>query len=295
MDIRILAEFVSLAETCSFQETAAQMNISQSSLTKHIKKLEEELGVLLFDRSGRDVRISAYGHAYYPYARQIIQLNAEAEDTLVKMNAQGRNRLSICFNPILAQYGLINTITDFFNIYPQYQLQIFENHHCLELMKSHRCDFAFVDESESHDTRFNKMIYKSDRLTIVVREDHPLAAMDTVTLDQIRHEPFILHSAIADKVPDETIKFRELCAAANFEPNIVADSTMTSTIIHHVQTGRGIAVLNRMRIRHDLNGIKLIDLSPTVNSYIYLLYPKKLPSPCARDFLRYMTDLSNPL
>ena len=292
MDIRILAEFVSLAETCNFQETAAQMNISQSSLTKHIKKLEEELGVLLFDRSGHSVKISAHGHAYYPYARQIIQLHAEAEDTLSKLNAQGRNKLSVCINPILAQYGLISTITDFFNIHPQYQLQIFENHHCLELMKSHRCDFAFVDESESHDSRLNKMVYKADRLTIVVRDDHHLAGNKTVTLEQLMGERFILHSAIADKVPDETLKFKELCAAANFEPNIVADSTMTSTIIHHVKAGRGIAVLNRMRIKHDLNGIKLIDLYPTVHSYIYMLYPKKLSSPCTRDFLRYMTDLS---
>lgn len=292
MDIRILTEFVSLAETCSFQETAAQMNVSQSSLTKHIKKLEEELGVTLFDRSGHRVRVSTHGHAYYPYARQIIQLHAEAGDTLSKLNAQDRNKLSVCFNPILAQYGLISTITDFFNIHPQYQLQIFENNHCLELMKSHHCDFAFVDESESHDARFNKMVYLADRLTIVVRDDHHLADNKTVTLEQLMGERFILHSPIADKVPDETLKFKALCAAANFEPNIVADSTMTSTMIHHVKTGRGIAVLNRMRIKHDLNGIKLIDLYPTVYSYIYMLYRKKQSSPCAQDFLRYMTDLS---
>lgn len=291
MDIRILAEFVSLAETCSFQETAVQMNVSQSSLTKHIKKLEEELGVTLFDRSGHHVKVSAHGHAYHPYARQIVQLHAEAEDTLAKLNAQGRNKLSICFNPLLGQYGLISVITDFFNIYPQYQLQIFENYHCLDLMKSHRCDFAFVEESESNDSHYNKMVYMADRLTIVVRDDHPLANRQTVTLDQLKDEQFILHSAIADKVPDETLKFQEFCAASNFEPNVVADSTMTSTMIHHVKTGRGIAVLNRMRIKHDLNGLKLIDLSPTVHSYIYMLYPKKLSSPCSRDFLRYMSDL----
>lgn len=51
MDIGILQEFVSLVETCSFQETAFDMNISQSALTKHIHKLEEELNLSLFDRS----------------------------------------------------------------------------------------------------------------------------------------------------------------------------------------------------------------------------------------------------
>ena len=66
MELKLLQEFVSLVETKSFQETSELMNISQSALTKHIHKLEDELGVSLFDRSTRSVELTEYSRAYYP-------------------------------------------------------------------------------------------------------------------------------------------------------------------------------------------------------------------------------------
>ena len=73
MDIESLAEFCSLVETHSFQETAARMNISQSALTKHIHKMEEELNITLFDRSQRSIRINEYSQRFYPHAKQILK------------------------------------------------------------------------------------------------------------------------------------------------------------------------------------------------------------------------------
>lgn len=290
MQIHILVEFVSLAETCSFQETAALMNVSQSALTKHIQKLEDELGATLFIRSQHGVRVSEYGKQYYPYAKQIIQIQADAVASLKKMNDQGKNVLSIVFNPILGQYGLVDTITDFSNKHPDYHVQTFERYRTLELMKNHRCDFAFLDESEPYDSSFNSRIYKTDHLAIIVRADHPLANQPHVTLEQLEKEKFVIHSGAVDTPPVETKKFLDLCAASNFQPSIVADSKYTSTILRYVKAGRCIAVLNRMHIQHDLTGIRVIDLYPTVSSYIYLKYPKRLSSPCAMEFLHYIVD-----
>lgn len=75
MEISILEEFVSLVETNSFQETAFKLNISQSSLTKHIQKLESELGVSLFDRSARMIRMNEYSNILYPYAKRMLEVN----------------------------------------------------------------------------------------------------------------------------------------------------------------------------------------------------------------------------
>lgn len=292
MQIHILVEFVSLVETCSFQETAALMNVSQSALTKHIQKLEDELGATLFIRSQRSVQVSEYGRVYYPYAKQIIQTQSDAVTALKKMNDEGKNVLSIVFNPILGQYGLIDTITEFSRRFPNYHVQTFERSRTMELMKNLRCDFAFVDESEPYDSSFRQRIFKTDHLAIVVRDDHPLAGLDTVTLEQLKTEPFILHSGPMESVPVETQKFLDLCSAAGFHPDITAKSEYTSTVLRYVKAGRGIAVLNRMHIQHDLTGIRVIDFYPTVNSYIYLQYPKKLTSPSAADFLRYIISKS---
>ena len=294
MDIRVLAEFVSLVETRSFQETAAQMSVSQSTLSKHIQKLEDELGTILFIRSQQGVKLSTSGKVYYPYAKQILQLQSEAADSLEKRSNEEKNVLSIVFDPLYGQYGLIDTLAVFANMHPKYELQLIESGNAVDYIRNNRCTIAFVDEAEaSMCNNFNKLVYKTDNLAVVVREDHPLSAQNSVSFADLMGEKFIIHSAYSDKLPDETRKFKELCAAANFSPNIAVESKMTSTMIRHVRAGRGIAVLNRMRIHHDLTGIRVIDIQPYVKSNIYMLYPKKLSSPCSREFLNYMKNCSS--
>ena len=90
MDMETMEEFIHLAETCRFQETAALLHISQSSLSKHLKKLESELGVPLFDRSTRSVTLSAYGRAFLPFARRMAEERAAALTALRVLSSAGR-------------------------------------------------------------------------------------------------------------------------------------------------------------------------------------------------------------
>ena len=85
MDIEILEEFIALAESCSFQETADRLHISQSSLSKHLKKLEAELGAALFDRSTRSVSLNELGMAFLPHARRIAAEKANLKSYRVKV------------------------------------------------------------------------------------------------------------------------------------------------------------------------------------------------------------------
>lgn len=290
MDISVLAEFVSLVETCSFQETAARMNISQSSLTKHIHKLEDELGVTLFDRSQRSIKLNECSNRFYPYARQIVQLHQDSLASLKELSNTDTTQLTIAYHPLVAQYGLLDTIADFSARHPSYNIRTIESLHCAEQLKNKKIDFAFVDEKESEDNSFSKMVYKTDHLAIVVRDDHPLANRQTISLDQLRDEKFIIHSSSSGILDDETQKFMDLCAAHNFSPKIAVESNFTSTVVRYVSMGKGIAALNRNHVPQDVKNIKIIDFYPTVKSYIYLLYHRRITSPCASDFLHYMLD-----
>lgn len=293
MDISVLAEFVSLVETCSFQETAARMNISQSALTKHIHKLEEELGVALFDRSQRSVKVNDYSQRFLPFARQIVQLYQDSLVSLKELNDMDKTSFTVAYNPVVAQYGLVDTIADFAARHPEHKMLTTETYQCAELLKSQKCDFAFVGETEAEGSGFSKMIYKSDRLAVVVRDDHPLADRQTVSLEQLEDEKFIIHSSSTGIPHDETRKFMELCDTRHFKPDIVAESNFTSTMIRYVSMGRGVAVLNRKHIPWDVDNVRVIDFYPAVESYIYLMYPRRITSPCASDFLHYMLDLCN--
>lgn len=294
MEISMLEEFVRLVETCSFQETAACMNISQSSLSKHIHKLEEELGVPLFDRSQRSVRVNSYSRSFYPHARQIIQAYREGVASLNELSQRESSRFTVAYDPIVAQYGLVDLIADFARRYPEHNMNTLESHNSMRLLEARKCDFAFVREGEAdgESADWNQLIYRCDRLAVVIPQTHPLAGQERVTFEQIKDERFILHGGNEDVVHDETRKFLELCARHDFTPNVVAESQFTSTVLRYVLSGRGIAVLNRLHIPQDrdIDQVRIIDLSPTISSYVYLLYPRRLSSPCALDFLHFVID-----
>lgn len=294
MEISMLEEFVQLVETCNFQETAARMNISQSALTKHIHKLEEELDITLFDRSQRSIQVNSYSQRFYPHAKQIIQIYHEAVASLHELNQKESNQFTVAYNPFVGQYGLVDTIAEFSRKHPEHHIVTTESYSSLSLLENKKCDFAFVSEveaeSRSENTNFNKLIYRSDHLAVVVPDGHPLAENERVTFDELRGERFVLHSSHTDTAHDETQKFLDLCREHHFVPDVVGESKFTSTVLRYVRSGRGIAVLNRMHIPKDVGEIHIIDFSPTVRSYIYLMYRRKLSTPCAMDFLHFIID-----
>lgn len=290
MEISILKEFVSLVETCSFQETAFNMNVSQSALTKHIHKMEEELNLSLFDRSARTIKLNEFSKAYYPYAKQIVQLHQEAVLTLGELVNYNRDQFTIAYAPILGQYGLVDVISDFSKKYPEHNMLTIESYQPMDLLHQGKCDFAFLSENEILEEGFSKIIYRSDHLAVVLPADHPLADCGTISLEQLYNEKFILHASATERNHEETQKFLDLCSSKNFVPNIVAESQFTSTMLRYVAAGRGIAVLNRLHIPTEVPNLRIIDIYPVVRSYIYMLYAKKITAPSATDFLHFMIE-----
>ena len=290
MEIEVLEEFVSLVETCSFQETAARLNLSQSSLSKHIHKLEEELNLSLFERSTRSVSLNEYSKAFYPYAKKIVETKQEASAMLYDLSHRDSGVLNIAYVPIMGQYGLIETLSEFTEKFPDHKMHTIESYQPMALLKSNKCEFAFVSEEDANDQDFNKLIYQTDYLAAVLPEKHPLADSPSVTLEQLKGERFILHSSHTDTPHEETKKFLALCKEQDFEPEIVAESQFTNSVLRYVKSGRGIAILNRLHIPTDVSGISIVNISPSVHSYIYLLYRRKLISPYSRDFLHFIIE-----
>lgn len=290
MDISILQEFVSLVETCSFQETAYDMNISQSALTKHIHKLEEELNLSLFDRSTRTIKLNEFSKTFYPYAKHMVQIHKDALLALGELVNHNDDQFTIAYAPILGQYGLVDVISDFSRKYPEHNMLTIESYQPMELLRQKKCDFAFLSENEILEEGFSKIIYRSDHLAVVIPNDHPLADHENLTLEQLHDEKFIIHASNTERNHEETQKFLDLCSSTSFIPNIVAESQYTSTMLRYVAARRGIAVLNRLHIPSDIPNIKIIDIYPVVRSYIYMLYSKKITAASATDFLHFIIE-----
>ena len=120
MDIDKLREFANLYETLRFQETADKLCISQSALIKHIHKLEEELGISLFDRSTRSVRPNVFSETFSPYAEQIVRTDEEARRALKDLGKSRKAHLRLAFPSTCIQYGIAEIISTFDKLSPSF-------------------------------------------------------------------------------------------------------------------------------------------------------------------------------
>ena len=110
MEISYLKEFVVLAQTGNFMEAADILYSSQSTLSKHIKSIESELGISLFDRTTRKVKISKYGSLFLPYARKIVEIQEKYAVNL-KLNLETKSEvLNLGSIYGLAQYKITDIL-----------------------------------------------------------------------------------------------------------------------------------------------------------------------------------------
>ena len=193
MELRQLRYFIRSAELLNFTEAAHALYISQSTLSQQIKQLEDELGMPLFDRIGKRVRITEAGSLFLPYARQTI---ADSESGRFVINdlkgiKTGELRIGVTYGlsalltPVLiqfsAQYPDVKIIVEFGT-----------SEDLLDKLKSTRVDFllSFL-ELQDNDMFISQRLYESP-LTLVVHPSNPIADKKSVSIKDLKDIPLVL-------------------------------------------------------------------------------------------------------
>ena len=115
LNVRYLEEFVTLTEKNNFLEAAECLFISQSCLSKHIKKLEAEIGVELFERTTRTVVLTEFGQMLLPYARKMVSLEYELEKNVHRKILQDSGNIELGSIPTMKQHAITALIAGFLN------------------------------------------------------------------------------------------------------------------------------------------------------------------------------------
>jgi DNA-binding transcriptional LysR family regulator len=273
MEINHLREFVVLAETGNFLEAADLLYISQSSLSKHIKNIEEEFGVPLFDRTTRKVRISKYGQLLLPYARQIVELHDQYTASLQSSLEIDRDALTVGSIPALAQYNIIDIFVNFKKSRPQSTLNVLQagSEELKEMLRQKKCDLAFIRFTDEVDDDLVKKPYAVDTLVAVLPTTHPLARQKTIPLQMLANEDFLL-------IEKHTYLYRlcvNACKQSGFEPKIAFTDHKVGILVDLVTKGMGVALLMRKLALYAFNpNIAILDISPSVTTEISLCYLK---------------------
>jgi DNA-binding transcriptional LysR family regulator len=293
MEIQYLHEFAVIAELGSFSKAAEVLCIAQSSLSKHLISLERELDLPLLNRTSRSVTLTAAGAEVLPLARQMTQLHHQITDIAAAQNAQEKVTVQIASIPVMAQYAITGALAQFQARHPGIDLQITEceQHELPELFARDACELAFARREADMDFSLEYKTYCADRLLAVLPADHSLAGAESVTLQQLRDEPFLL----LDRQTAVYTLCRNLFTKAGFSPRIAYTGHRPENIVDLVAQGMGVALLME---RHTAlmggSGVARVPLAPTVRSDICLVRHKRRHlSPAARTFWNELTPPQN--
>ena len=273
MEIDHLKEFVVLAQMGNFMEAADILFSSQSTLSKHIKCMETELGVPLFERTTRKVSISKYGLLLLPYARQITELRDKYTAILQSSLESEHEFLALGSIYGLAQYKITDVLVNFKKSRPQSTFNVMQtsSKDLTEMLRQRKCELAFIRDIEDVADEFVEIPYTTDTIVAVLPIAHPLARQGTIPLRMLAEENFLL--ALPQTLPGRLSM--EAFEQSGFEPKIVYTDPEAENLVDLVIKGMGVAlVLKKLVLHLSHSGIAVVDITPSVSSQISLCYPK---------------------
>ena len=245
MEIHQLRYFCAVAETGSFTKAAQREQIAQPSLSQQIIKLEEELGVRLFDRLGRSVRLTNPGEIFLPRARAILNELRAAKEEVTDKQSSIAGPISVGVIPTIAPYFLPSRISSFCRKYPQASITVFEDvtARLLDRLRGGVVDLAILAlPTRGHDLEAFPL--RTERVYAILPKGHRLARKASVSLKELGAEPFLLLRD--DHCFRETAI--EVCKRARLLPRVVFESGQFSSILAMVGAGLGVSLVPEMAL-----------------------------------------------
>jgi len=283
VDLRQLRYFNALAETLNFHRAAERLHISQPPLTVAIRKLEEDLGVALFERDPRGVRLTTAGLAAVAPAREALAA-AEKVREAVRQGAAGlRGRLSIGFIGSAIGELLPRIVSPFRHAYPEVELAL-EEMNSVEIVRAiaaRRLDVGLVRLPVMDSAPVAIDVIETDELVAVLPASDVLARRKTLDLGALADRSFIIYSPVS--VLHATIRLA--CHRAGFTPRVAQEAVQVQTILSLVEAGLGVALIPGRSARFAGEGVRIVTLSDPVPIAMGIARADE-PSVLARNFVR---------
>lgn len=287
MDLRQLRYFSALAETLNFHRAAERLHISQPPLTVAIRKLEEDLGVALFVREPRGVRLTAAGMAALPSARTALAA-ADAFRDAVRHGAAGRSgRLAIGFIGSAIGELLPRLISPFRAAFPDVELALMEMNsvEIVAAIAARSLDLGLVRLPLMDGSAVEIMLVERDVLTVALPAHDPLAGRRALPLTALAAHRFIIYSPVS--VLNATIRLA--CQRAGFSPHIAQEAVQVQTILSLVEAGLGAALIPSRSARFASSGVTIVPLDQPIAIEMGLAHAPDA-GPIARNFIDAVRD-----
>jgi DNA-binding transcriptional LysR family regulator len=239
-DLRHIRAFLALARAGSFTRAAAELHVSQPTLTVQIQQLEAAVGVKLFDRNKRHVALTPAGRdLQVPLERILLDVEAIAAST-DELLAHRRGLVTVAALPSVAAGLLPRAIRMLSEAYPGITVRVFDGmaSAVAAMVKAGQADFG-VSSQTYGDRELTSHVLIMDRLCAVVAAHHALAKKRSMTLHELAKHPLILmlKDSSSRQVVDLAFNREGLVS------NVAYEATYGTTVAGLAQAGLGIGIL----------------------------------------------------
>jgi len=238
MEIYPLLYFVTVAETGNLTQAAGKLLISPPALSNALKRLEQNLGVPLFDRTGRNLVLNAYGEAYLPYARKILALNQQGCSLMQQMREEKRSQLHVADMTYVFASHLIS--------------EFLEQHPDISLRRSYvdPAEGQSVDLEQTYDFAIGSTncIDRSDlrcirlregrSIVAIVHKSNPLSSRSSVSLQELADLPMITY---ADGKPGRNM-LDQLFAEIRKKPTVIYEGNAPHAMVPAIVRNLGVFI-----------------------------------------------------
>lgn len=271
MELRQLHYFIAVAEELNFTNAAQKLHIAQQPVSIQIKKLEDEIGVKLFDRTTRQVILTPAGNIFLEEVRQMFRHLDKAIEG-AKISGKGnRIKINLGYESATTCRILPTYIKRIHNKLPKIRIELHELEAHEIYHKIHNGDIdlglMFLDKEYLKFEEFEIKKLGVDRSVVAFPKSHSFSGRESIALNDLHSQPFIVVKQSVK--PDFYKKFINLCKDAGFEPNIVQEVTSEQALMSLVAEGIGITIVFDC-LRDTFN--EDVDFVPLINPEIYIDY-----------------------
>lgn len=292
MEFRHIRLFCLILENRSISIAAKKASLSQPTVSQHLKALEEELGVLLFDRVGRRMVPTKAAETLYPYARRALKLMEEGRQALDEHVGLVRGDLKVAGSTIPAHYILPDIFGAFQKIHPLVRLclSVGDSEWVLDALRARDAELGFVGaRSERPGLVFHP--FARDELILVAPPGHSLALKGPLPLGGIASLPLLSR----ERGSGTRASWEALMRQAGIDRDdlqIIAELGSTEAVVRGVKAGMGVGIVSSLAVEDELSKGSLVRIpleSPPLERTFYVVEDRnRMSSAAAKAFLSFV-------
>lgn len=292
LELRQLRAFLTVATVGHFGQAAEQLNLTQPALTQRVQSLERELGVRLFERSAREVRLTTAGELLLPYAQRLVQLDEEARGELKDYRKGTTGQVRIAYHSAGDSALAGSIIAEYRRRFPGVNVETTAGSSGanLQRLRDHTTDAALALMPAARPPGIATRTIRHEEIILALRATHHLARLEIVPVAVLRDEGLGMPPAAVN--PDLLVALTSWFESrTGARLNVVSEDPSDLAIETSARSGQAaVVVVRRYTDTAPSDGLTFRSMSPAPFVDLVVAYREGDPSPTLANLLRVVDD-----